>query len=909
MLRSAGKKRGLGSGLFCWRVATAGVLLLAGNAARAGVEPHWPGVVSVAVNDDATALFVNPAAIDRSVPWGFVLSTDQSEDAPVVPDVWSYGLTLGALGLGYQQTRPAGEGTVQQYIVALGGATERVVSIGLRGVYQRQTRPAGPGPFFGGTVSSKTWRWDAGLLCRPAPFLSAGATVEDFTQSSFFQEPIPRAYRLGLALRPLSANARTRLTLFGDVRGEERQTWSRQAELETGLTVEPVPGLEVFASLDGSLGDFSGSRRLRAGLSLHLLGSTSVFGLFFDPDDRHSGTGYGIHHSSAREPALVERPECARLRLSGRYGDESEQGLPLPFLGSPTQRSARPVLTQLHRAETDPAIKGVLLEIEPLTAGALTEEIRDAIHRVRDQGKPVVAHLEYGYGWSQYYIAAACDRIVLDPVSAIGRLGYRAELSYYGEFLDTLGVEFEKVAAGKYKTAYETLVLSGPSEGMTESLDSVIDDLHRRRLDEVAADRGIDRDHLAELADGRILESPLALKEGLVDTLGDRRDARKLLADLAGTHGRDPISVAGWTYRQDAWSRGPAVAVLWLDGTIETGPSRRGLATGNTLGSETVVEQLRSLRGRRDVRAVVVRIDSPGGNGLASDQIWRAIEELRKSGKVVVASMSRIAASGGYYIASAAGEIFADPGTITGSIGVVLIKPNLAGFHDRHGIHVGVFERGRMMGLYSTNFPWTEEERRHLTEKTDLFYGHFLDRVAAGRPLDRNEVDAVGQGRIWTGRQALERKLIDRLGGLSEAVARAKELAGLDPEAPVVDVYRPGWSFLERLVFQSRVGLQGLGSTLGLSRGISSDPERNDASTSPAAGEDIGAVPEIDLDAGEAWPGKGYPGEAISAGFDPSRSPLDQWLYRKAVREAEHPGSLGSWRAECALAEMLAAIL
>jgi protease-4 len=335
---------------------------------------------------------------------------------------------------------------------------------------------------------------------------------------------------------------------------------------------------------------------------------------------------------------------------------------------------------------------------------------------------------------------------------------------------------------------------------MKEALNAIIDDQRDVLLADISTDRKLPRADFEKLADGRMFDAKEAIAAGLADTTGDRRDAEKLLAGLANRkrHPRTE-SIGRRVDREYAWADGKKVAVLWLDGQIVSGRSSGGFLSANTMGSETVVKQLRDLEKRRDVKAVVLRVDSPGGSGLASDQIWRAVEELQKKDKKVVVSMSRLAGSGGYYIACGADEIFADPMTITGSIGVLGLKPNLAGFYRRHRIGVETFERGRMMGIYSGAVPLTEEQRLHLLDYIDRFYAHFLERVAAGRPLSTAEVDSIGQGRIWTGRQALDRKLIDRIGGLHEAVARARELAGLPPDAKVENIDRPGSSLFRYL--------------------------------------------------------------------------------------------------------------
>jgi protease IV len=757
-----------------------------GPAAPASSLGDLPGFTSTAVRDDATALYANPAGIDRSVPFGYYLAWDAGMRGR--GDLATVGTTAGAVGFGYQQVRPAQSDHYSRWTFALGGGSRRPLSLGLRGSREHQARP---GP------DDNAWRWDIGLLWRPVRSFSFGALARDLAQDRMFGWLYRRSYAVGIGIRPLPYDDRSRLTLFADLSGGERQMWKHDARIAFGGAVEPFAGIELSGSMEGSLGAFSDDRVMRVAVGWHGRRTSTWAGTRYDRlagKDERMGHILASHGTVALQRSMQKQPVLARIRLAGAYGDEGQGGLPIPIpmIGSPSYQSIRPVLRDLARAERDPDVRGVLLELGGVSAGALTSELRDAIHRVRAAGKPVVAVAEDLAGPGAYHVAAACDRIVIDPVGGVERLGFRADLPYLGEMLDSAGVQVEKVAHGKYKTAGENLVLSRASDGLKESLDSVIDDMRQVLLDDISVDRKLSRAKIEELADGRMFDAGEALAAGLVDTLGDSQDARKLLARLAGRRGEPrPSSISGRVDRDYAWADGKKVAVLWLDGEIVSGPSQGGFLSANSMGSETVVDQLRALEKRRDVKAVVLRVDSPGGSGLASDQVWRAVEKLQEKGKKVVVSMSRVAGSGGYYIACGADEIFADPMTITGSIGVLGLKPNLAGFYRRHRIGIETFERGRMMGMYSSAVPLTDEQRQHMLAHIDRFYDHFLDRVAAGRPLTREQIDAVGQGRIWTGRQALERRLIDRVGGLHEAVGRARELAGLPSDARVVDVVRP----------------------------------------------------------------------------------------------------------------------
>jgi len=810
-----------------------------------------PGVNSPAINADVTSILGNPAAIGRAYPFGMYFGWDRSTSRDEErSDLGTVALSAGGLGLAYQRGFFAGSERLTRWTFA-GGGGRGPLTAGLRGTRESYRRSS---------FSASAWRWDAGLLWRPVRFASLGAVAQDLNQDRLIAGgPVyDRSYTVGLGVRPLGLAYSSRLTIFGDVTGRESEVWKDDAWLQTGLSVEPLAGLELSGAMRGRLGDFAGSRELRVGASLHARHASVLTGYRYDDNERYARSIHALTVTAARQRTLVPSPRLIRMDLHGNYADAGQSGIPIPIplVGSPSSRSIRPVLRRLEDAARDPDVRGVVLRIDNSRMAALSDEVRDAIGRVRAAGKPVVAYLDPTDGIGGYYIAAACNQVVMDSVSEISGLGVRNDVKYFAEMLDSAGVQFEKIEHGKYKSAGEQLVRTSASEGFREQTNSMIDAQRDAILGNISRDRNIERARLEEMADGRLVEGPEALRLGLVDSLGDFRSAERILARLAGEDRKEPRPARDVEDRRYLWADPPKIAVLWVDGTINDGESSGGFFSENTMGSETVVKQLRDLGGRSDVKAIVLRIDSPGGSGFASDLIWRAVEEVQAKGKKVVASMSRLAASGGYYIACGADEIWADPMTLTGSIGVLMLKPNFAGFYDKHGINVETFERGRYMGIYSTAEPLSAEERAHLVEKIDLFYQHFLRRVAKDRPLTVEQIDAVGQGRVWTGRQALEHKLIDRLGGLHEAVARARELAGLPEQSKVINIERPGGGFLSFLSKDVR-----------------------------AASTFRPTLP---------WLGLGT-----------DLSPLDAWMLRQQLRGMERPGSMAGWRAENPVVEAL----
>lgn len=837
------------------KVLTAILLTLAVTTATtpAGADPIVAGVSSVAVNDDASALLVNPAGLCRSIPSGSYMSWDRTDSGPL-----RIGTILVAgqgAGFGYQVEQPRDATRMNRLLLGIGGGYSGPVSLGLRGKYEWQR--------IGHRETA--WRWDLGLMYRPCKFASLGAVAHDLNQDGVFGVTYKRRYSAGLGLRPLPGDLGSRLTLYADVNGPEDGSWKSDGSLHAGFWTEILNGIAIGGAVDGPFEDFSDERTFSVGFRVDALHNSSLGTVQFDSDNEVYRYAGASHFTSSRQRTLQKEKTLTRAKIGGKYADETSQGLPIPIIGGRDASSVRPLLRELENARKDPHVRGVLIELSSVSPGALGDEIRDAIHGVRDEGKPVVAFTKELWGRSQLYIASACDRIVLDRLGDGSSMGVRAAISYYGEMLDSAGVRFEKVAIGKYKTAGDQLVNPRPSEGMRESINSILDDRDEHQLNLIASERNLTRDELDDLVSGKWFAPDELLEAGLIDSVGDERAARRILARLADMKEKsEAVSATDWTYPTYDWATGPKVAVLWLDGMIISGESRAGFFTGNTMGSETVVKQLRALAGRRDVKAVVLRIDSGGGSALGSDEIWRAVDELKKKGKKVVSSMARVAGSGGYYIACNSDRIVAEPTTITGSIGVLMIKPDLTGWYEKKRIHIATFQRGDWMGLFSGKHRWTEEEREHVMTAISRIYDGFVDLVVAERGMTWEEVDAVGRGRVWTGRQALENGLIDELGGLKEAIATARELAGLPEDAKVEHIYRPGRSWIERAILEASVKL-----------GVNSE---RDAALQALGNGLLGA----------------------------EHNPIASWMYRSQLRAMTGDGPVEQMRFENPLLELLA---
>ena len=473
------------------------------------------------------------------------------------------------------------------------------------------------------------------------------------------------------------------------------------------------------------------------------------------------------------------------LRLEGAIPDQPPGDLGLILQRRPP--SLRTLVESLDRAARDPKVSAVVVRVSmlPDAGWGKVQELRDAVVRFRKSGKPAYAHLEF-CGNKEYYLATACSKIYALPTAILDVSGLSAEVTFFREGLDKLGVEAQFEGVGKYKNAPNQFTESSFTEPHREQMEALVDSLFGQYLTGIAAGRAKTVEEVRALVDEGPYDAAEALKAGLVDELlyQDQWEARLNEADRV-TPSRYVKAARGFSFD----SR-PKIALVYAVGEIVPGESESGAFGGSVAGSDTVASAFRQAREDDAVKAVVFRVDSPGGFGPAADAIWRAVALARKS-KPVVVSMGDYAASGGYYVSMASDVIVAEPGTLTGSIGVFSGKFNLRGLYDKLGISKEIVARGRNASLYSEYRPWSPEERAKVRGMNVAFYEAFVKKAAEGRKTSYEQVDAVAQGRVWTGADALDRGLVDRLGGLDAAVAAAKEKAGIARDREVNLVVLP----------------------------------------------------------------------------------------------------------------------
>ncbi len=473
-------------------------------------------------------------------------------------------------------------------------------------------------------------------------------------------------------------------------------------------------------------------------------------------------------------------PEGSVL-VVGTEGEYPETLPYAPFFFADAGPSFSDLIRGVSRAAGDPRIHALHLRVGDTRLGwARARELRDAALRFREAGKRITASLEYA-GLMDYYLASAADRVHMHPRGQLGLYGVSMEVTFFAGLLEKLGIEAQFEAIGPYKTAPEVYTGSTMSAEHREQLESVGEDFRSGLAEAVAASRGMtvpEADRL--LADGPYTATR-ALDQGLVDILSFHDQIRDDVGDTALVDIADYLASLG----PESTGGEVLIAVVHVDGTILPGKSREDLAAGRVVGAETVAEALAWAEEEPSVDAVVLRVSSPGGADSASDTIWRAAERVRAV-KPLVASFGDTAASGGYWVAMAARRVVAEPLTVTGSIGVFVGKFSIEKLLDKVGLAVEVVSLGGKPNWLSSARPLDEQELERLREGAAEIYGVFLERVAAARGMSTAEVDAIGQGRVFTGRQALAAGLVDELGGLEDAIRIAAVEAGF-PEGAVIE--------------------------------------------------------------------------------------------------------------------------
>ncbi len=729
---------------------------------------------SVALADEAPSVLVNPAALSqvRALELYYLHSRSGplAERANALHLADRFGGFLG-LGVGIEWVRPGAGGLYP---------SRRRTTWGLSLGDERFSLGASWG-VFGGTSNAFLDRantFDVGVLSRPSRWLSLGFAVRNLNDpreslaEGETRAPLhlPRTWALGVGVRPLGE----RLTVGAEYQVQGRDGWG-DGQLSWLLQAEVFRGVRLGAGYAHGLGGSAAGNALQLSLGLDVehLGVTYAH-LFGDARDsgvvqvRASGTAW---RSVARPSGRMALVDLAQV-LSGTGGT-------LALLGVREADGFTRLTRLLARAQRDPSLAGVVIKVEALPDMGLgrAEELRQALVSLRNAGKRVVAVMLTG-GDGEYLVASAADHVLLVPQSTLMVNGIAANVTFFGGTMEKLGVQWDVAKVGAYKNAPDQLTRGEMTDAHRESLNAWLDVEYQHLVNTLAAARGLDAAQVKAAMDEGMVTPRRAQELGLVDGIINPSELERWLRDNVD----GATLTASWAPFGPArgeWGARKRVVVIPVIGTIASGKSREdGFGFAQVAGAQTVVRALEQAAEDSDVAAIVVRVDSGGGDALASDLMYRAVLEAKKK-KPIVATMGDVAASGGYYAAMGANEVWAAPTTLTGSIGVFFMKPAAGGLAEKLGITHETLRRGELSNMLSGFDPWTEAEQTAAQKWVDAFYDDFITEVAASRSMTKDQVDQVAQGRVWAGATAKELGLVDHLGSFADALHAARRLGGI----------------------------------------------------------------------------------------------------------------------------------
>ncbi len=513
-----------------------------------------------------------------------------------------------------------------------------------------------------------------------------------------------------------------------------------------------------------------------AGVVILFLGVLTIFGLA----------------SSSDKDVTIDDNSVLKLELNGTITERAPESSPLDFLsslnpmGSVESMGLDDILSAIKKAKENDDIKGIYLLAGTLDAQpASVEAIRNALVNFKESGKFIIAYGD-NYEQLQYYLASTADKVLMNPQGSLDWHGLAGMNMFYKDLMDKLGIEVQIFKVGTFKSAVEPFMLTSMSDANREQVAAYLGSIWQKFSDDVAASRNISKEALEKIADeGAMFKTGQELiAAGLVDSLIYKNDVRAYLNRYMGLDEDKKVSsytaadMRGVKRNTPKDKSGNIVAVYYAVGDIDGGASI--LPTGDEgINSEKVIKDLRKLKDDDDVKAVVFRVNSPGGSAYGSEQIWHAISQLKEK-KPVIVSMGDFAASGGYYISCNADTIVAEPTTLTGSIGIFGIVPNFESVAKKVGVTIDTEKTNDLADMGNTYRPMTEYEKTLMQKMVEKGYDLFTTRCADGRGMTQEQIDAIGQGRVWTGAMALERGLVDVLGGLDDAIDIAVKKAGVE---------------------------------------------------------------------------------------------------------------------------------
>ncbi len=757
------------------------------------------GGAATAVADDLSCVFYNPAGMANAAAPGFSFGNIDT-NKEVIDENHYYSYNLGTIGYyGMDKILPTGE-KFKADMFATGVQSAMGISYGLtyKNLYWETS-----------TEAHRGYSVDVGFLMKLSPQLTLGILGQDAVAESPLD--IPGSARVGMAYRPFD----DWLLIAAD------SELARQGPgdfTHYGLEIKVVDGFMLRTGIDRGFTTFGASldlpiMRINYAGELNSAANSGTVQMI--------GGEISFFEKPKRAMSIVRPKEFALIEIGGNIvgglGDFSIFG------GG--RIGADSIIQEIKDSTDDPYIDGIILRVHGFDGGlgsyAIVQEIRTELLKAKAKGKKIVAYMEEGTLGDEYYLSSVADVVVAPPGGTVGGLGKSINIMKVNGLLEKIGVEMQIIAKGKYKTTFNEM-----SSELTKEqrllVREILADLYRQMVTDIGESRKdkITLAKLKDISDGSIFSAAKGKELGLIDQVGYFEDAKKAAAELCKT--KDDIQMIAQkdimrnTDQSYFFSFPSKIAVIDIDGDIVTGRSGKNVIFGGTVtGADDITDRIKRAEDDWQVKAIIVRINSGGGSAVASGQIYHELRKAKDKGKIIVASMGDVAASGGYYIAAAADKIVADPGTITGSIGVIEADiMNYSGLLKMLGIKAESIKEGEHSDMFSGLRKLSPDEVKTISDYMDETYDDFVKAVADGRKMTTTEVYALAEGKVYTGNQAMDVKLVDKMGNFTDSVKLAADMAKINGEPQLV-YYRD-----ENALFNLGMGTV---KALGLGNGIFPD--------------------------------------------------------------------------------------
>jgi len=683
--------------------------------------------------------WINPAGLGGFTGSGMILMADYFDGD--IAKSWGALVDGEQSAVGYRRIDNP-NGTDFQETVLASGLGMGKINVGGSYRYFKE----GPG------IYDNRHFWNIGLQMQGDYKLSGAVVFSNLNRGRVNGKRSEMEHRYSVSYRPLDMD----LTISADMLRTSSVNIG-DAHMIYNVSVSLYPGLTVSGLLDS---DENFNIGVRANLTQYFVGNESRF------DHQGDGRGTTVYAGATdlKQKSLI--PWQAR-RLKIDVPEVLAENPPKPVFGKKS-RSFYSLVGNIYRAADDPSIEEIVIKLrQPSIGFARAQELRDALKFFKNSGKTVICHLSMPNNLG-YYIAAVSDSILIPPVSQLNLVGLKAELTFYAGTLDKLGVEVDMVKIGSYKSAAETLTRTESSTANKEQVNRLLDDIYGQFVVGIAEGRAISADSVKNIIDNGPYTSVQAMELGLVDGLSYADEMKKsFLSSLP------EISLHKYekdTLINDGWPAKPKIAVVTAEGEINF--SSGGIMPwqrGESATPSSLENAFKTAEKDKSVKAIVFRVNSPGGLALASDEILHSAEKASRQ-KPLIVSMGNLAASGGYFISMAADKLYADAGTITGSIGIFGGKVSLQKLYEKIEMGKELYTRGKFAGMASDIRPFTDEEREKQIEHLSAFYGHFKESVSENRKMKVDSIESLAQGQVWTGKEAVANGLIDEVGGLKQAL-------------------------------------------------------------------------------------------------------------------------------------------